>query len=212
MRRTSTLLLGALLLPLPGCCSLARLFCGPDRSAWVQIDYSTPAKAVRTLLEAIRRDEPEVVYDALASEFRESMKLDRDLARLAWQRIKEQTPGIHLAGYAEIPEPVHTADQGATVVLDVEGKALRIDLVRESVWEVEYTKDDGSRGDAAQRQTSWNTVVRLEPIADSDPDSSRLTIGPVVFPHEGQGTVPLEQLHRVELVRRWKVARLQMAP
>lgn len=212
MRRTPTLFLGALLLPLPGCCSLARLFCGPDRSEWVQIDHSTPAKTVRTLLEAIRRDEPEIVYDALASEFKESMKLDRDIARLAWQRIKEQTPGIHLAGYAEIPEPVPTADLGATVVLDVEGKALRIDLVRESVWEIEYTKDDGSRGDAARRQASWNTVVTLEPIADSDPDSSRLTIGPVVFPHEGQGAVPLEQIHRVELVRRWKVARLQMAP
>lgn len=56
----------ALLLPLSGCCSLSRLFCGPDKSPWVPIDYSTPEATVRVLLEAIRRDEPSVVYESLA--------------------------------------------------------------------------------------------------------------------------------------------------
>ncbi len=54
-----------LALPAPGCCTLARLFCGPDDSEWVQIDYKTAPAALATFMEAIRRDDCRVIYDSL---------------------------------------------------------------------------------------------------------------------------------------------------
>ncbi len=215
MRRAPCLVVTALLLPLSGCCSLARLFCGPDKSAWVQVDYRTPELALRTLLEAIRRDEPEILYQSLANECRERMHLSSDVMQLAWQQVKAQTPGIHLAGYAEIPAPIRMADGGATFVLDVEGRKLTVDLVRESVWEIGYlrpkgTQGEGTRGRYSQRVTSWNSRLHLEPIDDPDRDRSRIVFEPFEFEHEGLDSVPLEAIDHIELVRQWKVAALNM--
>ena len=43
LRLSAALAALPLLLAASGCCSLARLFCGPDTSAWLPIDYATPA-------------------------------------------------------------------------------------------------------------------------------------------------------------------------
>lgn len=222
MRVLPALAAAAALSPLSGCCSLARLFCGPDRSEWVQIDYSTPANTVRVLLEAIRRDNPQIVYETLADEFRARLKLDSTSAQVAWQQLKDQTPGLHLVGYAEVPAPVRWADDGATFVLDVEGRSLRIDLVRESYWELAYRRPpeptsagapppQGTLGEARRRLVSWNTLARIEPIDDPDHDRSRIVLEPVAFEHDGMVEVPLESIERVALVRRWKVANLRLA-
>jgi hypothetical protein len=224
MRALQALAVTAVLSPLSGCCSLARLFCGPDSSAWIQIDYSTPERTVHVLLEAVRRDNPQVVYESLAEEYRADLKLDRTSAQVAWQQLKDQTPGLHLLGYATVPPPTRLADDGATFVLDVEGRTLRIDLVRESFWEIAYRrppepKSDGSApaptaqgtlGEQRRRVTSWNTLARIEPLDDPDRDLSRIVLEPVQFEHEGQVAVPLESIERVGLVRRWKIANLAM--
>jgi len=73
MRSPAAAALCALSVTLTGCCSISRAFCGPDTSAWISVDLSTPELAARTLLEALRRDEPEVVYDALSDELREEL-------------------------------------------------------------------------------------------------------------------------------------------
>lgn len=222
MRVLQALAVAAALSPLSGCCSLARLFCGPDRSDWVQIDYSTPASTVRVLLEAVRRDNPQIVYETLADEYRTRLKLDSTSAQIAWQQLKEQTPGLHLVGYSEVPAPTRLADDGATFVLDVEGRSLRIDLVRESFWELAYrrppepipgetTPAQGTLGEARRRLVSWNTLARIEPIDDPDHDRSRIVLEPVPFEHEGMPEVPLESIERVGLVRRWKIANLKTA-
>ena len=76
MRPLVLAFLSAVALPLGGCCSLAQAWCGPERSAWISVEWGTPELATRTLLEALRRDDPEIVYEALADEMRASLGID----------------------------------------------------------------------------------------------------------------------------------------
>lgn len=208
MARRRVLLALAPCLLLNGCCSLARLFCGPDDSRWVSVSYDTPRDGVATLLEAIRRDAPDVVYSCLSAGFRRANNLDSVAAQIAWERLKEQVPGLHLAGYAEIPEP-RLADNGATFVIDVEGYRLQIDLVRESYRQLVYSRPNGTLGESRVPLQSFNTVAQIERIADEDFDRSRMTLRPIEFEHEGLDEVPLAAIQRAGLIRHWKVAALR---
>ncbi|MCR9245480.1 MAG: hypothetical protein NXI31_10640 [bacterium] len=197
-------------LTLSGCCTMARLFCGPDKSGWVQESYETPKKTVATLLEAIKRDEPGVIYRCLSAGFRRANKLDSVSGAVGWQLLREQTPGLHLAGYAEITEPVRIADNGATFELDVEGRTLRIDLVRESFRELQYRRPDGTPGNAREQLASWNAAARVVGVEDPEFDVSRFVFEPFEFEHEGLDAIPLATIERVGLVRLWKVSGLQL--
>ncbi len=55
-----------LALPASGCCSLAQLFCGPDDSEWPQIDFRTPRAGLATFMNAVLKDDCQVIYDSLA--------------------------------------------------------------------------------------------------------------------------------------------------
>lgn len=201
----------ALLLPLSGCCSLSRLFCGPDKSPWVPIDYSTPEATVRVLLEAIRRDEPSVVYESLAQEYCSRMKLDGVTAALAWQRLRDEVPGLHVVGYAEVPPPVRIADHGATFELAVEGRKLRIDVVRESTLTLTYWNPVLKQTQRIARQVvSWNTLASITGLDHADQDLSKFELKPVQFEHEGLPEVPLEHVQNVALQRSWKVSGITM--
>lgn len=211
MRRFLPLATAALLLPLTGCCSLSRLFCGPDKSPWVPIDYSTPEASVRVLLEAIRRDEPNVVYESLAQEYCSRMKLDGMIAAIAWQRLRDEVPGLHLVGYAEVPPPVRVADNGATFEIEVQGRRLRIDVVRESTLSLIYWNPELKQTQRiARKVVSWNTLASISDIENADRDLSSFELKPVQFEHEGLPEVPLEHVQNVSLVRSWKVSGLTM--
>lgn len=197
-------------LPLGGCCSLARLFCGPDRSPWVQIDHSTPQATVQTLVEAIRRDAPDVVYDCLAATYRERLRLDSSAMAVAWQQLKAAVPGLHLAGYAEVQAPVRADTDTAEFVLKVEGRPLRVRLAREAQWELHYRRPDGSAGRAARALQSLGAVARLEPVDDPDRDLSRLSVQPMVFEHEGTTLDTVAAIDAAGLVRRWKITDLEV--
>src|SRR5262245_6051001 len=90
--------------PLSGCCTLARLFCGPDRSPWVPISCETPRATLQTFLEAVRRDSPAQAYQCLARSFLERNHWDVLVLTAFWQELHRQQPGLHLFGYAELPE------------------------------------------------------------------------------------------------------------
>jgi hypothetical protein len=213
MRRFLPLATAALLLPLSGCCSLSRLFCGPDKSPWVPIDYSTPTSTVRVLLEAIRRDDPNVVYDCLAQEYCVRMKLDGQLAAIAWQRLRDEVPGLHLVGYAEVPPPVRVADNGATFILEVHGQHLRIDLVRESVQSLTYWNPVlGEAQHISRPVLSWNTLASITSVEDPDRDLSRIDLQPLTFEHDGLGAIPLEHIQDLSLVRRWTLSGIPTKP
>ncbi len=198
------------MLPLGGCCSLARLFCGPDHTAWVQIDYATPSAAVQTLIEAIRRDAPDVAYECLAATYRERLHLDSTAMAVAWQQLKAAVPGLHLAGYATVPPPRHQTADTAEFALEVEGRPLRVRLAREAAWELRYQRADGSPGRAARPLPTLGAVAQLEPVADPDRDLSRLTVQPMVFEHEGTALAAPAQIEAAGLVQRWKITDLEV--
>lgn len=195
-------------LPLGGCCSLARLFCGPDHTPWVQIDHATPTAAVQTLVEAIRRDAPDVVYDCLASTYRERLHLDSTAMAVAWRQLKDAVPGLHLAGYATVPPPVQLGPDTAEFALQVEGRLLRVRLAREAVWELRYQRADGSPGRAARPLPTLGAVAQLESVPDPDRDLSRLTVQPMVFEHEGSTLTSLASVSAAGLQQRWKVTEI----
>jgi hypothetical protein len=210
MRIRSGLLAALLSLPAGGCCSLSRLFCGPDRSPWISERFDAPEHAVATLLEAIRRDAAEVVYLCLADSYRRRLGLDAMVARLAWQKVRDQNPGLHLAGYATVPAPRHRTETAASFTLDVEGTAIEVDVVQQSYWDVRYRRPDGSLGETGAAVASWVELGRVETVAAADTDRSRLVLQPLVFEHEGLDAVPIERIESACLARRWRVADLRV--
>ena len=89
------------LLPTGGCCSFARFFCGPDKTPWVSVEFDAPESAVRTFLEALRRDDPDVLYLSLSDGYRQRLGIDLMAVNVAWERFREQNPGLHVAGRFE---------------------------------------------------------------------------------------------------------------
>ncbi|MCA8964329.1 MAG: hypothetical protein KDC48_05570 [Planctomycetes bacterium] len=210
MRRLPLLLLCSSMLPLGGCCSMARFFCGPDRTPWISVNFDTPERAVSTLLEAIRRDEPQIVYLSLADEYRRRLRLDAAAAQLAWARLREENPGLHVVGYAEVPPPTRLADDGASFELTIEGTRVDVEVVRESLWEIRYRRPDHSLGEDGAVITSWSPYAKVEALDNPDRDLSVLTVTPMRFEHEGVDAVPLEAIEHAALTRRWKVARISV--
>ena len=206
MRPSTIPLLSALLLPASGCCSFARFFCGPDRSEWVSVDHSTPERAVRTLLEALRRDAPEVVYDTFSSDHRRRLGLDRAKTLLVWETVREQYPWLHVAGYAEVPAAVRTGPDTARVELVVEGQPVVVDLVRTLQWFVHYRRPNGTLGDPGEYVVRAGDLVTL--TADPDEQRSTLVLRPLVFRHAGLDDVPVDELEAAGVRREWKVDRL----
>lgn len=208
--RRALLVAAPLLLSLSSCCTLSRLFCGPDDSRWVSIAHDTPEATVATLLEAIRRDAPEIVVGCLSAALRRQNGLDSVTAQLAWEQLEQQVPGLHLAGYAKIPPPESHTRGSARFVIDVEGHRLRIDLVQESFREIVYERPGGMpAGRSLVPLASWSGMARVEWIDDPDFDKSRLTIEPLEFEHEGLDAVPLDAIRRAGLIRLWRVAALR---
>jgi hypothetical protein len=196
------LVLAALLGSLSGCCSLARLFCGPDRTPWIWPDFETPEKTVRTALEALRRDDPEAFYVCLSNGYRDRTGLDMLTTMVVFQ---QQNPGLHLAGYAEVPEATRVSADRAEMVLDVEGHVFDVRLVRDSLWEVRYERPNGTLGDFGRPIGSWPGIARVVARDDPERDESVLTIQPLTFGHFGLDEVPLEHITRFTVERRWKI-------
>lgn len=209
MRLTVTALAALAALPLGGCCSMARFFCGPDRTTWVSERFDAPERTVATLLEALRRDDPEVVYLCLADTYRQQLGLDGQTVKLAWERVRDAAPGLFLAGYAEIPEPTRRDEDRATFHLLVEGHALVLELVCEPFWEVRYRRPDGSLGEAGAAVPKFGDYAASRSLDDPDRDLSELTLAPLRFEHEGVDEVPPSAIEHAALSRRWRVAAIE---
>lgn len=203
------MLLVAGLLPLGGCCSLARLFCGPDRSQWISVRFDSPEHTVATLLEALRRDDPEVVYLCLADRYRQDLGLDGQTVKLAWQKVREAAPGLFLVGYAELPAPALRTPLLARFELLVEGHRLDVELACEAYWEVRYRRSDGSAGEFGRPAADWGSYATVANLSDDEHDRSELRLGPLRFDHEGVDAVPVEAIEQALLARRWKVVAIQ---
>jgi len=195
-----------LLLPLSGCCTLARFFCGPDTTPWVSVRFETPRLAVSTLLEALRRDDPEIVYLSFSVDYRKRVGMDMSTVVYVWPRVREENPGLHVAGYAEVPEPTLLDADHARVTIDVAGHQVEIKLVRECWREVRYARPNGTPGEPLLPPVpSFDGLARIEAIGDLDHDRSRLVLQPLVFDHEGLRTLTLDDIEHVALTHKWKI-------
>jgi len=203
------------LLPLSGCCTLARLFCGPDKSPWVQAVYDTPEHTLQTFLEALRRDNPDKVFSCLAKSYRELHGIDPIVAAKAWERLHQEVPYLHLAGSLPIPEhPKRTADGGWSYDFDLSGKPLRVVLVRQTYWEVVYQLDDGTVAEDGAFLDHDSMVGRAE-VEPAEPDidgvpQSRVDLLPLLFTHPRLRSVSIDRILRVAVGREWKIADLAM--
>ena len=211
MRRRSLTILALCCLPLSGCCSLARLFCGPDQSAWISVDYRTPELAVRTFLEALRRDDPSVLYQALSAGYRERLSVDEFTIKLVWPKIRAENPGLHLAGYADVPEPSIDDTAGTAVVeLDVEGQTARIELTRECQWQVRFRQPE-----AAPEQRNMEVGARLPDASqllairrNEDSPESLVSLSGLRVMHSGLDELAVANIDSVCLERTWRISNL----
>ena len=204
-------------LPLGGCCSIARAWCGPDRTPWVSVDFHTPELAARTLLEALRRDEPAVVYDALSDELRAGLGVDGMAIEIAWPKIKAQFPYLHVAGYAAVPDAeVAPGGDAAALTVAVEGQRLRLDLVRQTYWELRYRRP-GSDLTPAQREARVGRrldgladAVRIELDVEAEDDRSSVSLTPQSAAHFGVDEIPVENVEALGVFHQWKVRKLTL--
>lgn len=189
---------------LQGCCSLSRLFCGPDRSVWVPQQFDTPRHTAQTLFEALRREDPEVLFLCLAPAYRHRLGIgDSMVARLAFDRFLEQNPYLHVAGYTEVPEPTLLDPDRATVAVDVVGEPIEIDFVRLAGWELRYRRPDGMLDEVSQFLPSFAGRAQVETMGQQE--RSQVMVAPFEFDHENVPRVPIEAIERVALVRTWLV-------
>ncbi len=213
MRPILLSMLAAMLSTLSGCCSLSRLFCGPDRSAWVSQRFDTPHRTAQTLFEALRRDDPEALFLCLDRSYRRRMGIDDSLTmRLAWDRFREQNPSLHVAGYTEVPEPTRLDDDRATVTVDVVGQRVDMDFERRSYWELRYRRPNGTTGEDGQELRTFTGRAQVARLPRDDDDMSQLMLAPFDFRHEGLDEVPLGAIEHVALTRRWLVTDIRQRP
>lgn len=208
--RPTFLILALWLSPLSGCCSLARFFCGPDTTPWISERYDTARNAAQTLFEAIRRDDAEVVFLCLSQSCRKRFGIaDSIEARVAWSRIRDQVPGLHVAGYATVPMPTMLGPNRATVAVPVEGRTIEVDLERQAYAEVRFHRDDGLAFEQGGVIPGFAERAQLVPQPvhpEADEAKTELHVKPFVLFHSPNVDIAMESIDYAGLTHRWKVA------
>ena len=213
IRSLSLCLALPLLATTQGCCSVARLFCGPEQSRWVPLAYDTPQATLGTFLEALRRDNPDQVLRCLSESYKEQHGLNSAAIQVAWDQLRKEIPRLYMAGYLEVPaEPSHRSDRMCSYNLDVDGSSLQIDLVRQSYVQVVYQLQDGTVVDGGHSlpRDAWTGAASIE-AKGFDPDSnpqSAVDLLPIVFAHPRYRELTTDQLQSVAIGREWKISNL----
>ena len=203
--RIQAALLTSTLFFTPGCCAVAEYFCGPDESEWVPISFETPDEAIETLVEALRRDHEDVLYRCLGEAFKRRVGLGGGLEwSIAWGKIKDEIPGIHLMGNGRIEGPERTGADRVRYVISRAGYEVAVDLERVAYWEIQWDgRDPSQRGDEAGEflpalRRPWLDVSASEP---GDPQKLRIDLE---FESWGD-PVRRSQIRRAGVGHEWKV-------
>ena len=209
MRRIALTVTALLALPLQSCCSLARLFCGPDKSEWVSVRFDSPELTVRTFLEALRRDDPGVIYQCLSEPLRDSLGVDQDTTTMIWPLLRDKIPGLHLAGYATVPDAIRSSADAAVIELSIEGRPLTLQLARQCHWEVRYRRDgvSGTRAIASVGGQATNAVdlLSVTPVSD-DPPLSIVALNGRRVVHYSFDTLPAANIEAIGLQHTWRIS------
>jgi hypothetical protein len=196
---------------------MARLFCGPDTSPWVPIAHDTPQATVSTFLEAVRRDDPQQVYRCLSYSLCRERGLDGMVVAAAWDKLREQTPGLHLLGYAKAPIAPQRGDQErATFELDAEGVRVTLDLERESYWELRYLGQDGRIRESSVRldEPGYRELLSVAPALPDPLDDlpqARIGVSGRIAVHPGVAELSSGRVESLSIGREWKIAAIAVA-
>lgn len=208
MRRILLTVTALLCLPMQSCCSLARLFCGPDKSEWVSVRFDTPELAVRTFLEALRRDDPSVVYKCLSEPFRAELGIDQDTAVVIWPKLRDRYPGLHVAGYAEVPDAKRVGANAAVVDLEIEGQPFQVELIRQCQWQVRFRREGltGPKaiGEFGKQAGNAADLLNVTPIMD-DPPMSMVSLNGRRVIHYGVEELSADSIESIVLEHTWRI-------
>jgi len=139
-----------LLVPISGCCAISQaLFCGP-REPLPRRSYLTPQQSLKTFLAAVSCDDAQTIWESVGPDMKKRMLLSEFEWVIAWNRIKEKTPGIHLAYEAEPRNPkpvVQPASPGrpfplASFTLSLPGTTIEVQLRKYVYWKVMFQTED----------------------------------------------------------------------
>lgn len=196
---------------------MARLFCGPDTSPWVPIEFHSPQATAATFFEAVRRNAPNEIYRCLSAEFKQQQGLDGMVVTAAWDKLAAATPGLHLLGYAALPAaPERATESAVRYAILAEGVAIQLDLVREEYWEVRYRGSDGRTREASARITEaeWAALVQAtaaEPDPVDDMPQARVSLAGKTTVHPGAGALTERQIETLAVGREWKINAISVA-
>ncbi len=199
LRLATTILVIA---PLGGCCaisqSLTGLFCGPRKDPWVTQAFDTPSAALATFLGAVARDDLKAIYLTLGHALKKHLEIGEVEFQVAWEKIKADTPGIHLADQADITSSreVSTTRHSFTLTMNtVPSVVIEIGVARQNYWSI-ISKADGSD----RVITNGEVVASLGTHLKVRPEGILVTMpGPSI-----PGLTPSEILS-VTAAREWKI-------
>lgn len=192
----------ALLFLCGGCCPLAQYFCGPDRSRWVSESLESHQACVDTFLEAVRREAVQTIYRCLADEFKERSGIRGMVeASLAWDKLKDTQPGLHLLGSARSRGWRFVDEQRTRVRHDLEvyGRRFQLDVVRQAFISVTYAMDRPPES-SGEYVAALPDYILLQP---SD-EHTQVTLS-FARPDLPEG-LTRERLDRVVAGHEWKIA------
>ena len=200
--RTLATALGlVVLLPTGGCCTIASLLCGPDRSRWVSREYRTPDAALATFLEAIRRDQPVFIHESLSEKAKQRYGLPGVLeSTVAWERLKREITGLHLAGNATLSAPIKELDGRIRYDLAVSGRNLTVRLVEQAFWEICFTNEIDGEIEREGRYVDAKTLMRMLVVQQAQEPGLAATIRHSSLPE----LAPI-QVREMRLGYVWKV-------
>jgi hypothetical protein len=196
-----------------GCCSLAGLVCGPDRSDWVQKDFRTPEAALATVREALRRDARLALFESLSESFRARYGLAGSLElEVAIERLQDEVPGLHLLGRSKV-EAIASAGADpnrAAFELRVAGRNFRADFVRQAYWELSWRDGEGRRlrdGEFVARGALARSFLADVAVDDVDESWSVWPMARTPRPVRKAPEVPpdVDNLERFAIGYEWKL-------
>lgn len=202
-----------LLVPLSSCCSISQgltaIFCGTNTDPFVEKSWITPDAARQTLLGAISRDDPTTIYECLGPDLKERMGVGEVEVVIAWRKIQEQVPGIHIADQAKVSEPIFDEPDleplkrtRVRYLLELPSTRIEVALRRHDYWRVVSQGPGAERPEADGDYAPLPTIVQLHPRGMRTGVELKLP-GPMV--------APLEHHHILQVTagREWLVDSLR---
>ena len=157
-----------------------------------------------------------MLYRCLASDYARRLGIDDWTMQLAWSKIVAANPGLHVAGYAQVPSAHRVSADTAEVTVAVEGHSMQVRLRRTSQWRVRYERQPlpPEQPGGLPRQPSPGEVshgiaapgpLLVVQQADDEVERSRISLSAVGIEHIGVDSLTNAQIDFFGIERLWKV-------